>query len=168
MKKMVLAIVAVLAMSGSVMAQDEQSQGGRRNRQQPMNQTEMIKQRTDETVKRYGLNEQQAQQLLELNTQYADSMRPMMRGMRGEGPRGGQRGQRMQRPQRPQGGDSTATAPDHHRLPRPEAGRIRGSMEGYEAKLKEIMTEEQFKAYSDDRSRMMNQRRERPHRNDNI
>jgi hypothetical protein len=41
-------------------------------------------------------------------------------------------------------------------------------MEGYEAKLKEIMTEEQFKAYSDDRARMMNQRRERPHRNDNI
>lgn len=84
MKRMILAIAAAMMISATTMAQENNDSVNRRPR---MDMTEMVKQRTDETVQRYGLNEEQAAKLLELNTKYAGQMRPG-RGMRRGGGRG--------------------------------------------------------------------------------
>lgn len=163
MKKIVIALTAVLMMSTAAMAQD----GQRRERRQ-MDRTEMIKQRTDNTVQKYGLDEKQAKELLALNTEYADKMGPGM-GMRGgrggfgrgngNGPRpeGGDTLQRRQRPQNaPEGG-------------RPNFEEMRKNMEEYNAKLQKIMTPEQYKAYQEDMEKMRQQgprgQGQRPRRN---
>lgn len=151
MKKIVLAITAALALSMGAMAQDEQ-RNNRRERGQ-FNQEEMIQRSTDATVQRYGLNEEQAKKLLELNKKFANQM--FMR----RGPQGMQG-----RPDRRQNNDSVARP---QRGPRPSArrdslgGRPRGmqggnpeqmrqSMEAYEAGIKEILTEDQYKAFQED------------------
>lgn len=145
MKKLVLTLVAAVAMNIGAMAQE--TQGERRERPQ-MDPKEMIQQRTDETVKKYGLNEEQAQKLLDLNTRYFQKMGPMMMG----GPRRGQGGPRPQmgeRPQRPEG-DTV----QHQRRPRPEFGgnreEMRKNREAYDTELKTILTDEQYKAYQKD------------------
>lgn len=148
MKKVMMAIVVALSMSLGVMAQEEQqdSREGRGN----MNQTEMVQRRTDGIVKRYGLNEEQAKQLLELNKKYAGKMGPRM-GMQGrprrmDGDSVGQRRPRMERPaMRP---DSTQRMRPQMRGGNPE--EMRKTMEAYNAELQKIMTEEQFKAYQED------------------
>ena len=53
MKKIILAIVAVITMSATVMAQEENKP--MRDHQRP-DMKERVKQRTAETVKAYGLN----------------------------------------------------------------------------------------------------------------
>ena len=55
MKKLVLTLVAAVAMNIGAMAQE--TQGEKRERPQ-MDPKEMIQQRTDETVEKYGLNEE--------------------------------------------------------------------------------------------------------------
>jgi len=166
MKKAMMAIVAAM-MSATMMAQsNEQPQMP----QQPvMDKAEMAKQRTEQMVKDYGLSEEQAAQLLTLNTEFADKV-PMM----GRGPRGGM--QRMQpgqmRPRdgeaRPQNGEARPQRPDtlHQRRPmgeRPAFDReaMRKVMEDYNEGVKKIFTEEQFKKYQDNqqhRRPMMGQR----------
>ena len=84
MKKIMFSMAAAILMSASALAQTD-------NAPQQPDQAEMIKQRTENTVKQYGLNEDQAKQLLELNTKYADKM-PMGFGRMGRmGGRGGRR-----------------------------------------------------------------------------
>lgn len=117
MKKIFLTLIAAVAMTTSVMAQDSTQV---RHEHKQMDPQEMIKHRTDETVKKYELNEEQAKKLLDLNTRFADKMRPMMGGQRrgsferrpmgdrrpmGERPQMGERRQMGERPQI-QGNDS--------------------------------------------------------------
>ena len=139
MKKILFAIMAVLTISISAVAQ-EQKEGNRPERPQ-MNPTEMAQRRTDAMVKKYGLNDEQAKKLLELNTKYADKI----------GPRKG-----MQRARRPEG-----AAPDTTKKAMPQrmerkGGRgqmpeeMRKEMEAYNTALKAILTEEQYKAYQED------------------
>lgn len=158
MKKIVLTMIAVVAMSMSVMAQDTTQV----RRQFPqMNAEQMAKERTDAVVKKYGLNDDQAKKLLDLNTRFADKIRPM--GMM-RGQRGGQRmqGDRNSRPQR--------MAPDSLRANGRRGGGQRGNfggfnreemqknMEAYNNELKTILTSEQFEAYQKDEQ----SRRQRP------
>lgn len=165
MKKMILAIAAAMMMSANVMAQG--------NQQRPqMDPAEMMKARTEQMVKEYGLNEEQAKKLEVLNTNFAQKM-PMMGGQRGQGQRTqGQTGQRQrgqgqterdQRPQRQQG-DTI------RRGERPQGQGQRGqmnfeemrkNMEEYNAELQKIMTEEQFKKYTENNQRRMGQRGQR-------
>jgi len=166
MKKIVLAIAAALMMSTGMMAQNEQK--SERPERGQFNQTEMVKRRTEQTVQKYGLNEEQAKQLLELNTKYADKMGR---------PRGGNRGRGMrsndQRPRQGQGEarpDSTRQrgAQGQNRQMRPRQEEMRKNMEAYDAELQKIMTPEQYEAYKND---MEKQRREfsrdhRQHRSD--
>ena len=81
MKRIVMMMAAAVLMGTAAMAQDN-------NGQRPQfDRTEMIKQRTDQMVEKYKLNETQAKQLLELNTKNADAMGPMMgMGRMGGGP----------------------------------------------------------------------------------
>ena len=172
MKKTMMAIAAAMMMSASMMAQNEQPQA----QQAPqMDRAEMLKARTEQMVKDYGLNEEQAKKLEALNTEYAEKipMMPMMRGQRGQGQRGqmgqgqrpqmGQMGQ-GQRPQR-QTGDST------RRGQRPQMGQMgqmgqgqrpqmnfeemRKNMEAYNAELEKIMTQEQYAKYRESMGRRM-------------
>jgi hypothetical protein len=153
MKKIVLAIVAVITMSATVMAQEENKP--MRDHQRP-DMKEMVKQRTSETVKTYGLNEAQAAQLLELNLQYADKIRPMG----GPNHRGGRNGHRphMNRNGKQQG-DTLQAQRQPQRPSREEMEKRREemmkNMDAYNAELQKIMTEDQFKAYQADIQKRM-------------
>lgn len=142
---MILALVAAFAMTSTVFAQNDN--GNNFNRP---SKEEMIKARTERTVKRYGLNDEQAKQLLELNTKYADKMR------RPIGPRHG--GPRMGGKNRPQG----QPADSLQRRQRPNKEQMEARMkemkatkEAYEKELQGIMTSEQFTKYLDDEKAMM-------------
>lgn len=160
MKKLVLAMIAMVTMSLSAMAQDTAQV------RRQFNPEQMAKMRTDAVVKKYGLNDDQAKKLLDLNTRFAGKIRPM-------GPMGGQRrgGQRMQgdRPQR--------MNPDSLRAQGQRRGQgqrgggfnreeMQKNMEAYNNELKSILTPEQYEAYQKDEQQNRRQfngpRRERP------
>ena len=160
MKKLVLTMIAMVTMSLSAMAQDTAQV------RRQFNPEQMAKMRTDEVVKKYGLNDDQAKKLLDLNTRFAGKIRPM-------GPMGGQRrgGQRMQgdRPQR--------MNPDSLRAQGQRRGQgqrgggfnreeMQKNMEDYNNELKAILTPEQYEAYQKDEQQNRRQfngpRRERP------
>lgn len=161
MKKVILSIIAVMAMSLSVMAQDDN-----RQRPQRMDRTEMIKRRTQQMVEKYGLNEEQAAALQALN----EKTTPQMGGNRNGG-------------QRPEGNDSVRTRQrrDNGNMERGERGQNRGergdrggnmnrgqrgqgmqrgmgfggrNMEEYNNELQKIMTEAQYKQYTEDMKQM--------------
>lgn len=142
MKKIVMALVAAITMSATAVAQEENQQ--KRERQRP-NRTEMVKQRTAETVKTYGLNEEQAAQLLELNLKHAENMGPI-----GGWQRGGRDGRRPQMER----GDRQRPSREEMEQRREE---MQKSRDAYNAELQKIMTEEQFKAYQADMQKRMNE-----------
>ena len=143
MKKLVLTMVAMLTMALSVAAQD--SLQTRRDRKL-MNPTEMAKHRTERMVKTYGLNEEQSSRLKALNMKYAETMRPE-RGNHGGRP-GFRPDMKGKRPQQMMN-DSARVA-------------MRKNLEAYDAELKTILTEDQYKAYNADRAKMMNRGPRRP------
>ena len=148
MKQTLLSIAALLLLSTAAMAQNGQ---GQRPNGQRLDRTEMIQRRTDGVVKKYGLNEEQAKQLLSLNTKYADQMGP--RGGRG----GGQGMRDGQRRQRPEGGDSLRQQrPQGQRGPQ-MGGQMNEQMKAYNEELQKILTPEQYKAYQADQEERMRQ-----------
>jgi hypothetical protein len=158
MKHIAISLAFMTLLSGAAFAQDN---NGQRPQGQRPDRTEMIKNRTDETVKKYGLNETQAKQLLELNTKFMSRMG----GPRGGARRGGQRGGARQgdNGQRPERRDTTQAR-------RPQGPRgMGGQMGEYQQELKKILTEEQYKAYQADMQERMRQggRRGRGPRNSN-
>lgn len=167
MKKMIWALVAATIVSTSAMAQDNDRRG---QGHQPMDKTEMVKQRTNETVSKYGLNDEQAQKLLELNTRFADKMGPMRGQFRGgrHGNRpnmggnrpnmGGSKPQRHDRDTLSQQGRPQRPSREDMEKRREE---MRKNMEEYNDALKGIMTEEQYNAYTTDMQKRMQQG---PHR----
>lgn len=152
MKKMVLAIVAMMSITAAMAQGNNRPQ---RNGNQQMDRTEMIKQRTDNAVQKYGLNSEQAAKLLELNTKYADTMGPGM-GM------GGRRGG-FQQGQRPnfgggQGGFQQGQRPEMTEEMRAQMEKMRKereeSQKKYDEELQTIMTPDQYKAYKADQEEM--------------
>lgn len=154
MKKVMMAIL-MMAMSANVMAQEEND--GQRPERKPRDRQEMIQKRTDHMVEKYGLNSEQAEQLLTLNKEYADKMRPM----RGEF-------RRHAKKMKPAEGKLEKIQPAEGKLEKvqPVEGKpekvkpveakpeeVKKDMDAYEAKLQKIMTEEQFKAYKADRQK---------------
>jgi hypothetical protein len=156
MKKMILAIVAMMSITAAMAQGNNRPQ---RNGNQQFDRTEMIKQRTDNAVQKYGLNTDQAAKLLELNTKYADTMGPGMGmgGRRGGGQGGGMRprpnfgggnGQGAQQGQRPEMTEEMRAQMEKARKDREEAQKK------YEEELKTIMTPDQYKAYQADQEEM--------------
>ena len=150
MKKIILAFVALITMT-SVQAQDDNnSSRGERRR---FDRTEMLKNRTNETVKKYGLNEEQAAKLLELNTKYADQMGSGMGAPR-NGRRGGARPAADRGGNRQQGKRPEMTEEQRQNMEKQRAER-QAAMEQYAIELQAIMTPDQYKAYkADAESRM--------------
>lgn len=177
MKKMFLAIAAVV-MSANVMAQDVKEVKPER---QNFDMTEMVKKRTEETVKQLDLNEEQAAKLLELNMKFSDKMRPGMRGQR-PGMRGGNpqmrgerpmmRGERpMMRGERPmvhgerpmvQKNDSLkkeGIQPADFQKMREE---MQANRKAYDEELKQILTDEQYTKYKENEEKRFKERRGGP------
>lgn len=159
MKTTLMAIAAALMMSATVMAQNEQPQGqGPRQ----MDRAEMMKARTEQMVKEYGLNDEQAKKLEALNTEFAEKM-PMMRFPRREGQAGqGQRPERRegqagqgQRPERQQGDTLRRGQRQQGQGQRMNFEEMRKNMEEYNAALEKIMTQEQFAKYRESMGRRM-------------
>ena len=151
MKKMILALVAAMTMT-SVQAQDNNSPARGERRQ--FDRTEMLKQRTDETVKKYGLNEEQAAKLLELNTKYADKTGQgagAFRGGRRDGGarQGAGRGGNRQRVQRAELTEEQKQNMAKQREERQQAAKA------YAEELQAIMTPDQYKAYQADMEKNM-------------
>lgn len=153
MKKIVLTMIAAVAMSFNAMAQEQNDQQRRE-----FNPEEMAKNRTEAAVKKYGLNEEQAAKLLDLNKRFSDKMRPM-RNMR-QGRPNGNRERRMERP------DSVRREAGQRPDMRGRMEEMRKVQDEYNKELKTILTEEQYQAYEKDeqarRQRFGGQRGQRP------
>lgn len=139
-----MTLAVVLFVGSTALAQEKND-----NRKQ-----EMIKHRTERTVKEYNLNDKQAKKLLDLNTKYADMMRPMHR--HGGPGRHSMNGQRPEPPKDMKG-----------EMPEPPKGNMKGmrekmekDMKAYDEELQKIMTPEQYKNYKAD---MEKRRMEGPH-----
>ena len=94
-----MTLAAAILMCSAAVAQEEQQKKGPRP-EKKFDKTEMVKHRTDETVKQYSLNADQADKLLKLNMEYADKMGPGPRGPRGPH-HGGRPGMRPKPEQKP-------------------------------------------------------------------
>ncbi len=156
MKKTLVALAMMTMISAGAAAQTNDRQG-RRN----IDRTELVKKRTDAAVKKYGLNEEQAKKLLELNTKYDGMAGPRFAPRPGARPGG-------MRPA-PAGADSAKVK----RMPRkpakggmadPRRNRMRESFVQYDKELQGIMTPDQYAAYKADRERQTTSlRNERTH-----
>jgi Spy/CpxP family protein refolding chaperone len=141
MKQLLMTIVAAVMFSSAAMAQDQEK--GKKKE-------EMAKHRTEKMVKDYDLNESQAAKLLELNTKYADKMRPH------HGPRGphGPHGMKGQRPEPPKGDMKGERPETPTKEMQAEMEKKRAEMEkeqkAYDAELQKILTPDQYKLYQHD------------------
>ena len=146
-----IAALAAVMVSTAAVAQDKDC-----NKQSEDNnrKLEMVKHRTDKMVEDYQLNDKQAKKLLELNTEYADMMRPPHHGHHGPH---GMRGQRPEPPKDDMKGERPEP-PKGDREDRRE--KMMETMKAYDAELQKIMTAEQYEKYKAD----MQQRRERGHK----
>ena len=152
-------MAAAVLMSTAAMAQ------GNNGQRPQFDRTEMIKQRTDQMVEKYKLNETQAKQLLELNTKNAETMGPMMgMGRMGGGRPGGQGGRRgggqMGGGQgAPQMGGGGFQMTEEQRAQFEEMRKQREeNQKKYDAELEKILTPEQFKSYQEDQKQQREQR----------
>jgi Spy/CpxP family protein refolding chaperone len=165
MKQMMMTLLAAVMVSTAAVAQDKDSNkpSEDNNRKQ-----EMVKHRTDQIVKDYQLSDKQAKQLLELNTKYADKMRPRhprhhgphgMKGERPEPPKGEMKGERPEPPK----GEMKGELPEPPKGDRMERRKeMEETMKAYEAELQKIMTPDQFTRYQAD----MKARRDKGPRHD--
>ncbi|MGM9709280.1 MAG: DUF4890 domain-containing protein [Prevotella sp.] len=134
MKRIFMIMFAAIMACTATFAQEQSEKG---NDRKAVDQTQVIKMRTEAMVKQLGLNEVQADSLLALNTEFADKF-PGMRGNRGQG---GNRRQGGERPSR------------EEMQKRMQEGKA--AMEAYNARLKNILTEEQMTKYTElQKSRM--------------
>ena len=151
-------MAAAVLMGTAAMAQ------GNNGQRPQIDRTEMIKQRTDQMVEKYKLNETQAKQLLELNTKNADLMGRGM-GMGRMGGQGGRRGGGQGAPQMgggqgaPQMGGGGFQMTDEMRAQFEEMRKQREeNQKKYDAELEKILTPEQFKSYQKDMEEQRAQR----------
>ena len=151
-------MAAAVLMGTAAMAQ------GNNGQRPQFDRTEMIKQRTDQMVEKYKLNETQAKQLLELNTKNADLMGRGM-GMGRMGGQGGRRGGGQGAPQMgggqgaPQMGGGGFQMTDEMRAQFEEMRKQREeNQKKYDAELEKILTPEQFKSYQKDMEEQRAQR----------
>ena len=141
MKRLVMAIMAGMMMTATCFAQNNDAQ----QRPQRMDKNEMIKMRTDRMVSEYGTN-------------FADKL-PYMGGPRQMGQRGRNGNGRGMRQGQNADGNSGASEQVRQRPSREEMEarmkEMRENMDAYNAELKKILTEEQFKKYQENSSRRM-------------
>lgn len=137
-KRMILALVAVVAVGTTAMAQPDMPRRGN------IDPAKMAQHRTEQMVKKYGLNDEQAAKLLTLNTQYADKLRP------GRG-----HGMHRHRPggPRPEGGGRPELTEEQKQQMEKDRKERQQAMEAYDKELQGILTADQFAKYKEDMKR---------------
>ena len=165
-----LVIAAALMLSVSAFAQ--WGNGGGQGFQRPDEAT-MIQMRTDRMVQQLGLDETQAAKLLELNKKYPTAMMGGFgRGPRMNGPRDGQNVNQDEANQETTGkkakkAKKNKKAEAETQVEPQEGGRpgmppgmdeekikeMQSAAEAYENELKEILTEDQYKTYQENKNR---------------
>lgn len=157
MKKTLLIAAAALMLCIGAHAQTDSKSGNSEQRQKP-DATQMAQNRTDRMVKKYGLNDTQAADLLTLNKKYAGKMGP------GAGRPGENKSSESEttsaktsksRKASKSGKASTTTSSSNERSGRPELTdaqkkEMQTNRSEYEAELKKILTDEQYKSYQED------------------
>lgn len=147
MKQIVMTIVAAVMFSSAAMAQGQEK--GKKKE-------EMVKHRTEMMVKDYNLDDKQAKQLLELNTKYADKMRPGRHGHHG-----GPHGMKGDRPEPPKGERPEPPMDDKKcECHKPSKEEMKAKhrereecMKAYDAELQKILTPDQYKTYQADKEK---------------
>lgn len=161
MKKYLLAFVLLFSLSNlCVMAQEN-------NAQKKMDKSEFIQKQTERMAERYGLDENQTKELLNLNTQYSDIIFMGRRvgprkGMRRNGGMNRDSLRVRERPSKEQIEEMMK-----NRTAEREAykGELKKMMENravkreeYKSGLKKIMTDAQYSKYEEDMKNMMQRR----------
>lgn len=135
MKKVVLTMVALLSMTAAM----AQSENGERKARKRMTPTEM----TSQMTKELNLTDDQKSKIQSLNEEYKDyltgpvGMGPGKRGQRPDGNTGATQQQGQEKRQRPELSDEQKAEMKQHMAKREE----------YNAKLKGILTDDQYKTY---------------------
>lgn len=150
-----ITLVAAALVSSAALAQDKKE--GQRP-EKKFDKTEMVKHRTDETVKRYSLNSKQAAQLLELNTKYADKMGPRRGGPHGHHghhgagrpPKDGGKDMKGQRPEPPKDGKRPELTEEQKQKMDARRKEMDATMKAYDTELQKILTPDQYKSYKAD------------------
>lgn len=137
MKQMMIAMMAALLISSAALAQEEKKQC--KCSEKKPDKTEMVKHRTEKMAKDYNLTDQQKQQLQELNTRYADKMKP--RGRHGHHGKDKMDKKDKKRPELTEEQKAKMEA---------ERKERDATVKAYEAELQKIMTAEQFQQYQAD------------------
>ncbi|PTL33237.1 hypothetical protein C7120_00990 [Prevotella sp. oral taxon 376] len=156
MKRLILAIVAVFAMSGAVLAQDVDNKDGKKP-----DKAEMVQRHTDRMVKRYDLNDQQAKKLKKLNEEYADKL-PMPGGLRpgGKGHVCPHHHMNKDDAKQPQADGTTGATVQKCSLSKEEKDKKRNerklAREAYDKELEKILGSEKFSEYQRDCKQFMN------------
>ncbi len=143
MRKAILFFAMMLAVSVSAQTQENEQK-----RKAPSKE-EMAQKMTDRMVSKYGLSDKQKTKLLELNKEYADKM---PRPHRGGGPRGG--GNFKKNDSKTEGNTSATqqARPSKEEMDK-KMEQMKENREAYNTKLKKIMTDEQYKKYTEDQQK---------------
>ena len=136
MKKVLCLTIAALALTLGAYAQEN----GQRQRGERPDEATMVKMRTERMVKELGLDATQEAKLLELNQKYPH----VMMGPGGPG-RDGHGGPGMGRPPKD---DNNGDKSREDRMKEIQAER-----EAYDAGLKEILTEDQYNTWQENRDK---------------
>ena len=147
--KIFLVIMTVFLMSGTMMAQQRQ-----RGEHKDISPKERAERMTERMVKEYSLTDEQKQQLLEVNLQWMEQ--------RKDRPNMGNRPRMQMKGDHKAHRDSTKQQPDEKpRLDRKAMmEKMQADRKAYEEKLQQILTKEQYEAYT----KNMQEQRERPRR----
>jgi len=136
MRGKVIALALASALIATTATAQDDSQ--KREKGRDFDPTEMVQKQTERMAEEYGLDEKQTAKLLELNKEYAGKMQPMGRPPRMKPPQDG-------------GGEQMAPPMEQERPTKEQAEEMRKKMmedrNAYNAKLKEIMTDEQYAKY---------------------
>lgn len=149
MKKAIIALAAMLTMGTALChAQDN---NGRPQPPKDFNPQEMIQKRTDETVKKYSLDETQAKKLLALNQKYDTLlMRPMGGPRRGPRPEG-RRDTTNRRPELT--AEQKAKMEEGRKNWEAQRQKMEEARKAYDTELQTILTTEQYEKYQADSKR---------------
>ena len=155
MKKTLLVITAALLLCVSAFAQwENRGQGFQRP-----DEATLIKMRTDWMVRELGLNETQAEKLLELNQKYPNALRPGQGGpgmgrARRERPEEANVGQEGNETEKATGKEARkARKAKKDKEAEGQVDEMQAAREAYENELKEILTEDQFKTWKENMNR---------------
>ena len=152
---MILAIAAVFVMSAAAQAQCSDHKEGKQCKKE-----QMIQSRTERMVKRYGLDEEQARKLKELNEEYARLMPAGKGGHPGckeqacPSQQAGKDCNKQSKVDGASGATNRKSCPEKADCEKMQKERMKAH-KAYDEKLKKILGSEKFSQYQSDRKQAM-------------